>query len=226
MSWITSKRLSEISGLVHGFLDKSFNGDVSEVARLSGLSRIVTLKQVHSSDVLVIKDVSKARSEQEGDAIATDLRGIGVGVFTADCVPLLLMDRSTSSIAVVHAGWRGTLSQIVKVTLFEMKKDFGTQPSGVCAVIGPSIGRCCYEVGEDVASLFVDKFEDSNGYLLKKGDSKYVLDLKEASRTALVKEGVTNIDVINICTKCNRGFHSYRREGRGVRTQLSFVGLV
>jgi purine-nucleoside/S-methyl-5'-thioadenosine phosphorylase / adenosine deaminase len=226
MNWIRSENLSKIRGVVHGFSNRNFNGSVSDVARFFGLSKIATLNQIHSSVVFVIKDGFKEEPEQKGDAIVTSLRGIGIGVFTADCVPLLLIDKSVSAVAVVHAGWRGTLSQITKATLLEMEKNFGTEPSTVSAVVGPSIGMCCYEVGKDVAALFKDKFANWDTYLFRKNDSKYVLDLKEANRTALVKEGVENIEVIKICTKCSNEFHSYRRDGKRVGNQLSFIGLI
>ncbi|HEX3033865.1 MAG TPA: peptidoglycan editing factor PgeF [Thermodesulfobacteriota bacterium] len=226
MYWVKSEGLSKIKGIVHGFLDKRSNRSVPEVTRLTRLDRIATLKQVHSSDVFVIKNGFDLNSGQKGDAITTDQRGIGVGVFTADCVPLLFVDKSASYVAVAHAGWRGTLSQIAKATLSEMNRSFGIKPEEIHAVIGPSIGKCCYEVGEDVASLFIDKFGNSDRFMFRKSNSKYLLDLKEANRVSLFNGGVRDIDVINICTRCNTAFNSYRREGKGVETQLSFIGLV
>ncbi len=226
MYWVKSERLSKIKGIVHGFLDKRFNGNVQGITKLTGLDRIATLKQVHSSDVFVVRNGLDINSEREGDAIVTDQRGIGVGVFTADCVPLLFVDKSASYVAVAHAGWRGTLSQIAKATLLEMNRSFGVRPEEVHAVIGPSIGKCCYEVGEDVASLFVNRFGDSDRYVFKKKGSKYILDLKEANRVYLFEGGVRDIDIINVCTKCNAAFNSYRREGKGVMSQLSFIGLL
>jgi hypothetical protein len=129
-------------------------------------------------------------------------------------------------VAVVHAGWRGALCQIAQKTLQEMRRHFGTDPSRVHVVLGPSIGKCCYEVGEDVASPFRGKFKDNERYLFKKGNSKYILDLKEINRLSLLEEGVKSVEVMNICTKCDNNFHSYRRDGKKVGTQLSFIGLV
>lgn len=225
MNWVKSQGLSKIRGVVHGFSNKGFNGSLSEAAGLFGLSGIATLDQIHSSEVFVIKDKFK-ELEQKGDALILDLKGMGAGVFTADCVPILLVDRSASVAAAVHAGWRGTLSQIAKATLIEMEKSFGIAPSRICAAVGPSIGACCYEVGEDVASLFMDKSSDWERYLFRKGNSKFVLDLKEANRHTLAREGVEDIEVIGICTKCSREFHSYRRDGKKVGSQLNFIGLI
>lgn len=225
MNWIKSQGLSEIKGVVHGFSNKGFNGSLSEAAGLFGLSGIATLDQIHSSEVFVIKDRFK-ELEQKGDALILDLKGMGAGVFTADCVPILLVDKSASVAAAIHAGWRGTLSQIAKATLIKIEKSFGIAPSRICAAVGPSIGECCYEVGEDVASLFTDKSSDWERYLFRKGNSKYALDLKEANRRTLEREGVEDIEVIGICTKCSREFHSYRRDGKKVGSQLNFIGLI
>jgi len=107
-----------------------------------------------------------------------------------------------------------------------MKQRFGIEPSRVSCVVGPSIGGCCYEVGEDVASQFIHKFDNWKGFLFRKSNLKYILDLKEANRINLFKEGVRDIEVMNICTKCNSDFHSYRRDGENVGKQLSFIGLV
>ncbi len=226
MSWIKSESLSKIGGIVHGFSNKKFSGSVSDVARYFGLSNIATLNQTHSSDVFVISDGFKDLSREKGDAIITGLSGIGIGVFTADCVPLLFAEKTGSVVAVVHAGWRGTLSQIPIAALNEMKNRFGIEPSRLSCVIGPSIGGCCYEVGDDVASRFIDKFDNWNGFLFRKNKFKYILDLKEANRITLFKGGVKDIEMINVCTKCSADFHSYRRDGKNVGKQLSFIGLV
>jgi hypothetical protein len=226
MSWINSKNLSKIGGIVHGFSDKKFNGSLSQAARYFGLTRIVTLNQIHSSYVFILKDGFKDVSKEKGDAMITGLKGIGIGVFTADCVPLLFAEKSGSVVAIAHAGWRGTLSLISRATLVEMKKSFGIEPSGVSCVVGPSIGDCCYEVKEDVASEFMDRYDDWNDFLFRKGNSKYILDLKEANRITLSKEGVKDIEITNVCTKCNNDFHSYRRDGKNTGKQLSFIGLV
>lgn len=225
MNWVKSQSLSKIRGVVHGFSNRGFNGSLSDAAGIFELSNIATLNQIHSSKVFVIEDKFK-ELEQKGDALVADLKGTGVGVFTADCVPILLVDRSASVVAAVHAGWRGTLSQVAKATLIEMKRSFGIAPSRICAAVGPSIGACCYEVGEEVASLFMNKFSDCERYLFRKGDSKYVLDLKQANRYALAREGVEDVEVIGICTKCSGGFHSYRRDGKKVGNHLNFIGLI
>ncbi len=82
-------------------------------------------------------------------------------VQTADCVPILLADRKNRAVAAIHSGWRGTLRRIAEKALGRMRMDFGTQPEDVIAAIGPAIGRCCYEVGSDVAKEFAAQFPEA-----------------------------------------------------------------
>ena len=225
MSFVKSDRLSAMQGVVHGFGDRTVGTDASETARRYELSKIAQLNQVHSGDVIILGNIESHDDLIEGDALVTDLKGVGVGIRTADCVPILLADKSKSVIAAIHGGWRGTLSEITMNTVDIIKHNYGIKPSDLTAVIGPSIKKCCYEVGEDVASLFKEKFEYSDQYLSKSGESKYLLDLSIANTFGLEKVGVKDIEIIDICTKCNPNFYSYRREGKGVPTQLSFIAL-
>ena len=226
MNSVISQNLSGISRVVHGFLSKNFNGDIDEAAHCSGLESIYTIKQVHSNMVFLLNDESTEVKGRVGDAIVTTMRNLGVGIYTADCVPLLLVDEEAKVVAAVHAGWRGTLSGIVNMTIKSIEKDFGILPSNISAAIGPSIGMCCYEVGEEVAVQFMNKYDEWSELLYKKNDSKYFLDLRMANVKNLLDAGVANFEVMDICTMCNRDFHSYRREGKRVGKQLSFIGLV
>lgn len=226
MNSVISQNLSNIGKVVHGFLNKNFNGDLDDVARYSGLNRIHTIKQVHSNVVFLLNEKMTGKPAAEGDAIVTSMRNLGVGVYTADCVPLLLVDGDAKVVAAVHAGWRGTLSGIVNRTIRRMEKAYGILSSEISAAVGPSIGMCCYEVGEEVAVQFMNKYDKCSEFLSKRNDSKYVIDLRMANVRNLVDAGVANVEVMDICTMCNGDFHSYRREGRGVGRQLSFIGLV
>jgi YfiH family protein len=226
MNSVTSQNLSKIGGVVHRFLSKNFVGDIDEAAHYSGLKKIYTIKQIHSDIVFILSDEVTKEGTREGDAIVTSMRNLGVGIYTADCVPLLLVDGEARVAAAVHAGWRGTLSGIAGRTVKRIEKDYGILSSDISAAIGPSIGMCCYEVGEEVAIQFMKKYEAWSDFLYKKNDSKYFVDLKTANIRNLRDAGVANFEVLDICTMCNGDFHSYRREGRGVGRQLSFIGLV
>ncbi|MEM4410023.1 MAG: peptidoglycan editing factor PgeF [Candidatus Caldarchaeum sp.] len=198
-----------------------------EALKISGLKTIKTLRQVHSSRVVVIKDSETSfEGVLEGDALISSVKACGVGVYTADCVPILLVDRSLRAVGAVHAGWRGTLEKIVPSIIKLFGSEFGVTPSELVAAIGPSIGGCCYEVGEDVAQKFIDFLGDVNGCIFPVRGYKYLLDLKEVNRITLFRCGVESVEVLPHCTMCRSDLYSLRREGRGVRSQLSFIGLL
>ena len=225
MGWIRSTILSRLPGVAHGFADRNADGNPAGFFGFSGIAR---LNQVHGNGVFMLRDGSGigAAKVSDGDAIVTSLRGIGIGISTADCVPVLLTDHEGTVAGAVHAGWRGTVLRILDSALQKIDEEYGLKPRDLNAVIGPSVGKCCYEVGEDVASLFRDGFGDASEYLIETDGCKYMLDLPGINRGALVKAGVANIEVLGVCTKCNPNFFSYRREGKGVGSQLSVIGLV
>jgi polyphenol oxidase len=173
---------------------------------------VSTLKQIHSNVVL--------RADQpgvvgEGDALITNRPGLAISIRTADCYPILLADPRNRAIAAVHAGWRGTAAQIVIRTLEKMKSEFGTEPADVSAAIGPGIGVCCYEVGEDVSRQF--------GFAIRTH-----LDLMSENRKQLEEAGVSpqNIQALDVCTFCDaERFFSYRREKEKAGRMTSFIML-
>jgi YfiH family protein len=228
MGWIKSTILSSLPGVEHGFADRDADGNPSDVAEFFGFSGMARLNQIHGNGVIVLRDGTGIGEGKvsDGDAIVTSLRGVGIGISTADCVPVLLTDHEGTVAGAVHAGWRGTVLRILDSVLLKIDEEYGLKPGDLNAVIGPSIGKCCYEVGEDVASLFRDGFDDASEYLIKTDGSKYMLDLPGINRDMLEKAGVANIEVLGVCTKCNPNFYSYRREGKGVGSQLSVIGLV
>src|SRR5437764_5299483 len=119
--------------------------------------------QVHGADVRAVRDHRDAASERERcDALTTKLPGVLLGVKTADCVPVLLADARRSACAAVHAGWRGTLAEVVRRALARLGEEFGTDPSDVRAAIGPAAPACCHAVGPDVVAAFRDKFSNAD----------------------------------------------------------------
>lgn len=140
---------------------------------------------------------------------------LAISVRTADCYPILLADAKNRAVAAVHAGWRGTAAQIVRKTLQKMTTEFGTSPGDVYAAIGPGIGVCCYEVGEEVARKF--------GY-----DAKTHLDLASENRNQLESAGVPpgNIEALGVCTFCDaERFFSYRRDKENPGRMTSFIQI-
>jgi hypothetical protein len=173
----------------------------------------VRLKQVHSN--LVLRVVSPDGFLGEGDALVTNRPGVAISIRTADCYPILLADIRTSAVAAIHAGWRGTAGRIVDRTLGKMAAEFGTDPGDVIAAIGPGIGVCCYEVGEEVARQF--------GY-----DRRAHLDLAFENRKQLEDAGVLpdNIEALGVCTFCDaERFFSYRREKEKAGRMTSYIRI-
>jgi YfiH family protein len=217
-----SEQLSNYSELVYGFCNKVHNYD--SFINLVGVSKLIKLKQIHSNVVHFVDFDTEQETCLEGDALITRSRGVCIGVYTADCIPILLYDKQQSVVAAVHAGWRGTLGAIISETLMHMKLNYNSEPNNIVSVIGPCIGRCCFEIDGDVATKFIEKYQETDSFIYP-SNSKYILDLRQINKHMLKNEGVQIIEVIDICTKCDSDYHSYRREGNGVGSQLSFIGL-
>jgi len=184
---------------------------------------IIKLKQVHSNIVVDVNDTSAAGDAVEGDAAITNLQGVILGVQTADCVPILIADREARSVAAVHAGWRGTAARIGEATVERLVERFEIDPKNLIAVIGPHIGACCYEVGEDVAAQI-----DDTAIVRMPEFSKPHIDLAAANRAQLVRSGIpeSQIETSSLCTKCRDDlFHSYRRDGKAMGHLLSAIGI-
>jgi polyphenol oxidase len=168
----------------------------------------VTLRQIHSDRVLNAHALRNR--EAEGDALITDDIGKSIGVRTADCVAILLLDCRRRAVAAVHAGWRGTAARVIERTVESMRHDFGSVPADIYAAIGPCIRGCCYEVGAEVEGQFMPLFPEWEPVT-----GKRKLDLPEANRRQMHAVGV-NPDYIfdcGLCTTCQSAqFFSYRRE--------------
>ncbi len=176
-------------------------------------SDLATLKQIHSNLVLIAEGPGFCGA---GDGLVTNRPGLAVSVRTADCYPILLADARNRAVAAVHAGWRGTATHIVERTLEKMRAEFGTAPSDVHAAIGPGIGACCYEVGEEVARQF--------GF-----ERRTHLDLASENRKQLEAAGVApqNIEALSVCTFCDaERFFSYRREKEKAGRMTSYISLM
>ncbi len=196
-------------------------------AGVPGPWSLVQTRQVHSATVLALTAEAPLPGGP-GDGLVTDVPGSVVGVLAADCVPILLADRRRRVVAAVHAGWRGTAAGIVGVALETMRERFGSTPEDVAAAIGPSIGPCCYETGEEVRSRFVEAF--AYGAELFTGRH---LDLWEANRRQLVEGGVREgaISVLAACTSCTRTaegmrFFSHRAESGRTGRMMGLIGIV
>ncbi len=196
---------------------------------------VVQAHQVHGCEVAVIDRPGITREALDGyDALLTNVPGVAIGVRTADCVPVLLYDPVRRAVAAVHAGWRGTLSRILRKVIFRMSQEYGTEAADLKAVIGPCICQGCFQVGEEVATSFKDAgfpMDDIycwNGARVE-GDMKtgHHINLPEGNRRILIEEGVRpeNIQVSGICTYETESLYSARREGRECGRNINTIML-
>jgi YfiH family protein len=175
--------------------------------------QLATLRQVHST--VCVAAEGRAGVLGNGDALLENTPGAVVAVKTADCIPILLADEWRRAVAAVHAGWRGTVARIVEAAVAAMRERFGSDPLDLYAAIGPGIGKCCYEVGPEVAERFGER-------------GRAHIDLAEANRRQLIEAGVTERRVYasNLCTMCrSEEFHSFRRDGEAAGRFHSFAGI-
>jgi YfiH family protein len=190
----------------------------------------VVANQTHSSHIKIIdKKESKGWEYEENainncDAMICNIPHVMLTILTADCVPILLYDPKQKVIAVVHAGWKGTNKNILLKTVAKMKEVFSCNPQDIRAGIAPSIGQCCYEVGEDVIQYFR---ESPKSYTQHK--DKYKLNLPYLNKEQLRQAGlnIEHIECSHICTACeSERFFSYRKENACTGRFMSIIGLL
>jgi YfiH family protein len=180
----------------------------------TGLASLVEAEQVHSNAVAVVGRHAAGSAVPAVDAVVTATRGIWLAIYTADCVPVLVLDPDAPAIAAIHAGWRGTASEIVPEALDRMRAAFGTRPNRCLIALGPAIGGCCYEVDAPVA----EAMEQRPWWPLAArptGLGTWHLDLREAIRRQLEAVGVASdaVEISSQCTRCRPDlFFSYRRD--------------
>lgn len=175
-------------------------------------------RQVHGASVIVVRgdEAPSAVRAREADALIGAGPGVRVGVRTADCVPALIEDAEARLCAAVHAGWRGLVAGVLEAAV-ERLVSLGARAERLQAALGPSIGACCFEVGEEVAARFAAE------HVVLRQPRPHV-DLGGASRARLAAAGVRHIVTDAPCTRCDpAGYYSYRRDGSGTPHHLHYI---
>lgn len=163
------------------------------------------------------------------DGLITDEPGVVLCTQYADCVPLLFTDPKKRVVAASHAGWRGTVAEIGRLTVERMKSDYGCDPADVLAGIAPSIGRCCFEVDTPVFDAFEKMQVFDDGCFVYDGGDKYHIDLWEVNRRVLLSAGIRadNVTVTDLCTRCYPDlFWSHRKTGPARGSLAAFIGMI
>ncbi len=197
------------------------------------VNKMVASDQTHTTNIRLVteqdagKGIIKPKDYKDIDGLITNIPGLTLATFYADCVPLYFVDPVHKAVGLSHSGWRGTVSKMGKVTLDAMQEAFGTNPEEVIAAIGPSICQDCYEVSEDVIDAFKEALpgkEDiyRKGRLTEEGQ-KYQLDLWKANQYILIDAGILpeNIAMPGICTCCNPDVLFSHRASCGKRGNLA-----
>jgi hypothetical protein len=195
------------------------------------VEQFFVVHQVHGDRILTVDHTNIGRINDQDhpvDAIITDRFGLAIGIKTADCVPVFLADRARKIIGVVHAGWKGTSMNIAAKAVNAFVGRFSCQPENMTAVIGPSIGLCCYQVDEAVFEAFAEVDNWKAAFMPCGEKGKWMLDLPSTNRDQLLRAGIPPEHVFSaaICTACRKDiFFSHRGEGGKTGRQLSFMML-
>ena len=250
LSWLKVPQWKQHNNLVHGFLGrrggnsrelygglnlsfqvgddpKAVKDNFCDVKKAVGLPnlRIVTMQQMHGDRIIEVSD-KKLKEAEAADGMVTGVGGVFLSVLTADCVPVLFSVPSRNLAAVVHAGWKGTLAGLSLKMIRYLKHRYGVEPTSMEVALGPSIGRCCYEIRTDVSTPLVERWGTLARQSLEVRDGREFLDLRSLNRSLVQEGGIPEeqIFVVGSCTSCTQDFFSYRRDGNQTGRQISFIG--
>lgn len=188
------------------------------------VKKVLYLNQVHSDKVYTYKNEENF-IENDGDGIITNERNVAIGVFTADCVPVIIINEVSGVIGAVHSGWKGTFNSITKIALDKMKEEYGVDHKYTKIYIGAHIRKCCYEVSEDLKNKFLEKMNIEKDILFTGRN----LNLESCIEKNAIDSGVLgeNIFTLNECTYCstNIKLHSYRKSEGSYGRLFSFAIL-
>jgi len=191
-------------------------------------------RQVHGNRVAIVnkKDAGVAfeqKSDIEADGFVTNCKGLPMAIFTADCTPLILTDEVNGLAAAVHCGWRSTVADIEKNAVDAMIS-LGAQTENIKAAMGPALGICCFEVGEEVIRAANDLIGqlDNDMYKPSKNEGKYMLDLQAVIKKRLIMLGLNeeNIDVVGECTMCHTDRYWSHRGTAGIRGSQANIVMI
>jgi polyphenol oxidase len=196
------------------------------LTRLGSQVSLSTCAQVHGIAVQRFTAAASGWCESgECDALWSDLPQSALGIKVADCLPLTLMDTHTNVVVNIHAGWRGSVGNIVTESIGAVRKESSFDPRRAMAFLGPSIRQCCFEVGEEVVAQFERVVDGAESYVERGRGPRPWLDLPGINRRLLVEAGVPEESVFDsgYCTLCSPLFHSFRRSGPNAGRNLAIV---
>lgn len=178
------------------------------------VSATVTASQAQADQVAIVNLKQRGTRVQNVDALITDQPNLPLLLRYADCVPILLHDPAHRAIGIVHAGWRGTVAKIAAKSVKAMQETFGSRARDIIACIGPSIGPCCYEIGEEVTAKVRAALENADTLLTRHNCSVH-FNLWQANAMQMRNLGIEQIEIAEICTADHSDdFYSWRAENK------------
>lgn len=235
----TFEKFPQETSLVHGFSTRAFGNmrpnyptavearqKFAEILEIDP-QKIVRMEQVHGTRFTWVTSADGDIDIAQTDSILSQESQTFLGVVTADCLPILLYDKSKKYVGVIHAGWKGVFYEIIKEAITEMIKQ-GSNPHDVLVGIGPCIQVCCYDITQERSRLFQEKFTRWSGFIIEK-EGKIFLDLPLLAKYQLKDLGIPeeNIDEGNICTVHNVAeFYSFRKEGEYAGRFMGLIGRI
>ncbi len=201
-------------------------------------SRVVRVRQVHGSDVLVVDEALAGRDkfprllldgDDTYDAMVTDLPNLSLAISTADCLPIFLVDPHRPAVGAVHAGWRSSVKGVVAHALQKMQDVYGSDPAECYAAVGPGIGGCCYEVDAPVIGPLERTWSAWEACARRSGPDRWLLDLSQLNIAMLEAEGMRRECIFDagLCTACRSDlFYSYRAEKPKTGRMISLIALL
>lgn len=203
-----------------------------------GADQVYLVRQIHGAAVLPVTADTPPEliAAGQADALISNVAGVALAVFTADCVPLLLADPTTGAVAAVHAGWRGVVAGVAPAAVAALRDSFGSRAADLSVALGPAIGPCCFEVGPEVVAAFdaqvpgaraAGALDQGGAQVGAQPGGRPHIDLKRALRVQLEAAGITsaNIDAAGDCTMCDPAgrFYSYRRDNTLTGQHMSII---
>ena len=239
MGGVSRDHLSELNlSFTRGDDPANVRENFRRIAKAIGFDpeSLVLSWQTHTTNVRLVTEEDRGRGYTKPlgytdvDGLITNVPGLVLSTFYADCVPLFFVDPVRRAVGLSHSGWKGTVNRMGAVTLKRMQEAFGTRPEDVRAAIGPSICQDCYEVSEDVALAFKKEFraDGDERLLYRKENGRYQLNLWRANEIVLLEAGLRpeHLAVTNVCTCCNPELLFSHRASGGKRGNLgAFLGL-
>ncbi len=233
---IRSSALQVVPGVVHGFTTRttpvpapppmaSAPSQLGPVLAALGApgADVAMLNQVHGAVVLEARLEGPLWPVGVGDALVCAAPGLVVYVRVADCVPVLVA--GPRGVAAIHAGWRGSAEGVVRAAVERLVELSGHEPRELTAAVGPSIGPCCYEVGPEVVAA-LSRQAPPSVFLHERAGRRPTVDVAAAAEHVLRTVGVATIERLPGCTRCDGGFHSFRRDGASAGRQAALIGLL